>query len=224
MNIAGYAYVVELPDTSIRGMMVTMPTMGIVLGSLYTVALGYVLPWHYLSFVAAIPPILFLFTTFFLPESPSYLVIKGRRQQAIALLKNLRGKYVDVEAEVKELERMNSASGGWKGLMERDILRRIGIVVMVFFLSQMSGNFVIMIYTTRILQATGAPLNPDAITAIIGVLRVGGTMVAVFLLDVLGRRYCLLISHAINATFLFVLGTFVYMAEAAGPEDETFSK
>lgn len=225
MTIAGYAYVVELPDTCIRGMMATLPTLGVVLGSLYTVALGYILPWHYLCFVGAIPPLLFLFTTIFLPESPSYLVIKGRRQQAIAILKNLRGKYADVEAEVKELERMNSSSsGGWKGLMNRDILRRICIVVMTFFLSQMCGNFVIMIYTARILQITGAPLNPDAITAIAGVLRVGGTMMAVLMLDVLGRRYSLLISHAINASCLFVLGTYVYLAEAAEPDDDTFSR
>lgn len=225
MTIAGYAYVVELPDTCIRGMMATLPTLGVVLGSLYTVAFGYILPWHYLSFVGAIPPLLFLFTTFFLPESPSYLVIKGLRQQAIAILRDLRGKYVDVEAEVNELERMNStSSGGWKGLLKKNIIRRICIVVMVFFLSQMCGNFVIMIYTARILNATGAPINPDAITAITGALRVAGTMMAVFMLDVLGRRYCLLISHAINSTFLFILGTFVYMAEAAEPDDETFSK
>lgn len=225
MTIAGYAYVVELPDTCIRGMMATLPTLGVVLGSFYTVALGYALPWHYLCLVAAIPPVLFLLTTFFLPESPSYLVIKGRRQKAIGILRNLRGKYVDVEAEVTELERMNStSSGGWKGLIDKDIMRRIGIVVMAFLLTQLCGNFVIMIYTARILQATGAPMNPDAITAITGVLRVGGTMAAVFLLDVLGRRYCLLISHAINATCLFVLGTYVYLAEAAGPDDETFSR
>lgn len=225
MTIAGYAYVVELPDTCIRGMMATLPTLGVVLGSLYTVAFGYILPWHYLSFVGAIPPLLFLFMTFFLPESPSYLVIKGLRQQAIAILRDLRGKYADVEAEVTELERMNStSSGGWKGLLDKDIMRRIFIVVMVFFLSQMCGNFVIMIYTARILNATGAPINPDAITAITGALRVAGTMMAVFMLDVLGRRYSLLISHAINSTFLFLLGTFVYMAEAAEPDDETFSK
>ena len=225
LAIAGYAYVVELSDTNIRGMMATLPTLGIVLGNLYTVAIGYALPWHYLSFVGAIPPMIFTITTLYLPKSPSYLVIKGKRQKAISILRSLRGNYVDIEAEVTVLERMNSgSSGGWEGLLQKDILRRIVIVVMTFFLSHMCGNFVLMIYTTRILQNTGAPMNPDAITAITGVLRVAGTLTAVFLLDKLGRRYCLLISHAINAACMILLGTYVYLAEAAAPDNDTFSK
>lgn len=225
LTIAGYAYVVELPDTNIRGMMATIPTLGVVVGNLYIVTVGYAVPWHYLNFVGAVPPVVFTITTFFLPESPSYLVVTGRRQKAISILRDLRGNYVDIEAEVTKLERMNSSSsGGWKGLLDKKILRRIIIVVMTFFLSQMCGNFVIMIYTARILQDTGAPMNPDAITAITGVLRVAGTVAAIFLLDVLGRRYCLLVSHAINAACMIILGTYVYLAEAAAPDDDTFSK
>ena len=223
--ITAPAYVMELSDTNIRGMMASLSTVGIVLGNLYTVTIGYALPWHYLSFVGAIPPMIFTMTTFYLPESPSFLVIKGKRQKAISILRSLRGNYVDIETEVKVLERMNSdSSGGWKGLLQKDILCRIVIVVMTFFLSQMCGNFVLIIYTTRILQNTGAPMNPDAITVITGVLRVVGTLTAVFLLDILGRRYCLLISHAINAACMILLGTYVYLAEAAVPDDDTFSK
>ena len=206
-------------------MMATLPTLGIVLGNLYTVAIGYAVPWHYLCFVGAIPAVLFTMATFNLPESPSYLLIRGRRQEAISLLKSLRGNYINIEAEVTKLENMNSSSSsGWKGLLNRETLRRITVVVTTFFLSQMCGNFVMMIYTARILQNTGAPMDPDAITAIAGVLRVAGTLAAVFLLDRLGRRYCLLVSHATNAFCMIILGTYVYLAEGAAPDDETFSK
>ncbi|KAG0711150.1 Facilitated trehalose transporter Tret1 [Chionoecetes opilio] len=224
LSLAGYAYVVELPDTSIRGMMAVLPTLGVVVGSLYTVAAGYALPWHYLSFVAALPCVAFVIASFFLPESPSYLVVQGHRQAAISLLRKLRGNYVDIEAEVTQLERMNSgSSGGWRGLLDKDILHRMVVVVMTFLLSNMCGNFIMMIYTTRILQDTGAPMDPDAVTAITGVLRVAGTVAAVFLLDVLGRRYCLLLSHAVNATCMLILGTYVFLAEHAAADDDTFA-
>ncbi|XP_063858739.1 facilitated trehalose transporter Tret1-like isoform X2 [Scylla paramamosain] len=225
LTIAGYAYIVELSDTNIRGMMATLPTLGIVLGNLYTVAIGYTLPWHYLCFVGAIPAVVFAAASFILPKSPSYLVIQGRRQEALSLLKDLRGNHVNIEAEVTQLEHMNSSSSsGWKGLLNKETLRRITVVVTTFFLSQMCGNFVMMIYTARIMQNTGAPMDPDAITAIAGVLRVAGTLAAVFLLDRLGRRYCLLVSHAINAFCMIILGTYIHLAEAATPDDDTFSK
>lgn len=226
-TIAGYAYVIELSDVNIRGMMATIPTMGVVLGSLYTVAFGYVLPWHYLSIVCALPPFLFLICTFFLPASPSFLVVRGRRQQAIAILTRLRGRYADVEAEVLELEHRNAVNSGtkrssWRDMLERDVLHRMGVVITLFVLMQLCGNFVLMSYTARILEATGASMDPDAITVIAGVLRVAGTLTAILVLDVIGRRYCLIISHAINACCLILLGVYVYLAEHADPTDDTY--
>ncbi|MPC94077.1 hypothetical protein E2C01_089229 [Portunus trituberculatus] len=66
-------------------------------------------------------------------------------------------------------------------------------------------------------------MDPDAITAIAEVLRVAGTLAAIFLLDRLGRRYCL-ISHVINAVCMIDLGTYVHMAKAAAPDDDTYYK
>lgn len=226
-SIAGYAYVIELPDAHIRGMMATLPTLGVVLGSLYTVLFGYFLQWQHLTLICIVPPFLFLLLTFLLPESPSYLVVKGRRQQAITILRRLRGDYADIEGEVTELERRNSIgehskSGGWRDLLEKDVLKRMFVVVVLFLMMQLCGNFVLMIYTARILKSTGSPMDPDAITAIAGAFRVGGTLVAIFLLDVIGRRNCLVISHAINAGSLLVLGTYIYMAENAGPDEDAY--
>ncbi|KAG0714463.1 Facilitated trehalose transporter Tret1 [Chionoecetes opilio] len=94
---------------------------------------------------------------------------------------------------------------------------------MTFLFSNMSGYFIMMIHTTRILQATGTSMDPDVITAITGVLRIAGTVAAFFLLDVLGRRYCLLLSHVVNATSMLILGAYVFLAEDAVADDNTFA-
>ncbi|KAK8388632.1 hypothetical protein O3P69_020544 [Scylla paramamosain] len=173
MNNIGYVYIVESSDTNIRGMMALLSSLGISLGNLYTVAVGYALPWYYLCFVCAINAVMFTVVTFILPESPSYLVIQGRRQDALSVLRSLRGKYADIEAEVRELEFMNSSSrSGWKGLLNKDTLHRITAVATCFLLSQMSGNYVMLVFTARILENTGAFMDPNAITAIAGVPRV----------------------------------------------------
>ncbi|XP_068248015.1 facilitated trehalose transporter Tret1-like [Palaemon carinicauda] len=224
-SIAGYAYVVELSDTNIRGMMATLPTMGIVLGNLYTVAFGYIVQWQHLTFVCILPLIGFGFLTFLLPESPSYLVVKGRREAAIHILRKLRGEYADVEGEVADLEKRNLAgtkqkNGVWSVLLKKDVIKRVLVVSTLFFMMQFCGNFVLMIYTTRILQAAGSPIDPDAITAIAGALRVAGTLAAIFLLDIIGRRLSLVISHAVNAGALATMAVYVYLSENAGPDDE----
>ncbi|XP_053639558.2 facilitated trehalose transporter Tret1 [Cherax quadricarinatus] len=227
-TIAGYNYVIELSDVSIRGMAATLPTMGVVLGGLYTAVLGYALSWYTLSFLCAVPSFLFFLTTFILPPSPSFLIVNGRRQQATAILKLLRGTYADVEGEVAELERRNAVntdgkSVGWRDLLKKEVLRQIIVVVVLFFLMQMCGNFVLMVYTARILEATGAPMDPDAITAIAGALRVAGTLAAILLLDVIGRRYLLVITHAVNAVCLIVLGAYAHLADNADPDDTTYT-
>ncbi|XP_042884240.1 facilitated trehalose transporter Tret1-like [Penaeus japonicus] len=225
-TVAASSYIMELADVSVRGMMSTMPTLGIVVGSLYTVWMGYVFPWHYLALVCAVPPALLLVVTFFLPHSPSFLVVRGRRQTAIAILKRLRGDYADVEAEVLELERRNASSSkgsaGWKSLLEADVLKRIGVMVMLFLFQQMCGNYVFMIQTARVLAAAGAPWDPDAATVVVAGVRVAGTVVAFFLLDRVGRRHCLAASHAINASALVVLGVYVHLRENAALDDDTY--
>lgn len=216
----------ELADVSVRGMMSTMPTFGIVLGSLYTVWMGYAFPWHYLCIVCGVPPAVMLLITFFLPDSPSFLVVRGRRQTAMVILKRLRGNYADVEAEVVELERRNAsaASKDWKALLELAVLKRIAVVVTLFLFQQFCGNYVFMIQTARVLAAAGAPWDPDAATVVVAAIRVAGTVVAFFLLDKVGRRQCLSASHAINAIALIVLGAYVHLADNAEPGDETYTR
>ncbi|XP_068217957.1 facilitated trehalose transporter Tret1-like [Palaemon carinicauda] len=230
VSVAASSYVMELADVSVRGMMATMPTVAIVLGGLYTVWMGYALQWHYLALVCAIPPAIMLVVTFLLPDSPSYLVIHGRRQRALAILRKLRGPYAIIEEEVQELERRNltTATGGqvgWKGLLEPEVRKNLAIMVMLFLFQQLCGNYVFMIQTSRVLKAAGAPWDPDAATVVVGAIRVAGTIVAIFLLDRIGRRYCLIISHAINAMALIILGVYVYLAEGSLPdEEETYSR
>lgn len=67
-------------------------------------------------------------------------------------------------------------------------------------------------------------MDPDAVTAIAGVPRVAGTLVSFFLMDRLGRRPCLLVSHAINAVCMVILGSYVYLGEAATPNNDIFLK
>ncbi|XP_053653902.1 facilitated trehalose transporter Tret1-like isoform X2 [Cherax quadricarinatus] len=224
-SVAGTLYVIELADASVRGMMASIPTLGIVLGGLYTVGLGYVLEWHYLALVCSLPPIMFFVCTFCLPDSPSFLVVKGSPEKALKILRKLRGPYADIGSEVADLEKRNQAtSGGWRALLKRYIVMRMAVIDILFFLQQFCGNYVFMVHTSRVLQASGVRWDPDMVTVIVGVVRVLGTLVAFVLIDRTGRRYCLVLSHAINSSALVILGIYVHLAEASQSEDDTYSR
>lgn len=223
ITVAGNLYIVELADKSIRGTMATIPNFAILLGSLYTVGMGAVLHWHYLTIVCALPTVVLLVNTFFLPDSPSFLVVKGHTQKALEILRRLRGPYANVKQEVAELKRINiKVEGGWKKLLEIRLVKRMIVVIMLFVFQQFCGHYVFLVQTSRVLKATGTPLNLDLAVVVVGVVRLLGSLAVMVLVDRIGRRSCLVISYSIAATALTILGTAVYLAENAEPEDNTY--
>ncbi|KAK3884051.1 hypothetical protein Pcinc_011659 [Petrolisthes cinctipes] len=224
-SLAASTIIMEISDVEVRGMMLALTTIGIVVGGLYTVGFGYILPWYYLSLTCALLPLALLLGSFFLPYSPSYLLLRGKKLQAIEVLKRLRGPYSDVNAEVTKLEAMNSGSSrNWRNLLESKILKRLIVVIMLFAFQNFCGNYVFIVHTSRILQAAGVVIDPDLGTVIVGVARVVGCLANIYLVDKIGRKLCLMISHASNAVTLVMLGVYVYMAEKASSDDNILNR
>ncbi|XP_064118415.1 facilitated trehalose transporter Tret1-like isoform X2 [Macrobrachium nipponense] len=215
-NVAVNTYIMETADTKLRGTMSVVPVFCIVFGGQYTLGLGTFLPWHSLSLVCLAPVLLMVFASFVIPESPSFLVLRGQRVAAAQVLKRLRGNFVDVEEEMDDLERRNQSprdrkSSGYKVLFRRKIMARLGIVILTFLFQQLCGNFILIVQTGRVLEAAGTLFDPATAASIVVSMRIAGTFAVFFLVDRIGRKYCLVVSHSVNACSLIVLGTFVYL-------------
>lgn len=216
---------VEVADASVRGAMTTVCTLAIVLGGLFVVGVGCVLRWYHLALVCAIPPFILLIGSFFLPKSPALLLVRGKRLEAVRTLRRLRGPYANLHSEIRMLEKKNfSQKPDWKKIINRSTAKRLGVVVMLFAFQQFCGNYVFLVHTARILEKVGAPWDPDMGTVLVTAVRLAGTVVSIFLVDRLGRRSCLVVSHAIASISLVMLGTYVYLAEGAPDEDTSFSR
>ncbi|KAK4316884.1 hypothetical protein Pmani_011991 [Petrolisthes manimaculis] len=224
-SLSASTIIMEISDVEVRGMMLALTTIGIVVGGLYTVGFGYILPWYYLSLTCALLPLVLLLGTFFLPYSPSYLLLRGQKLQAIQVLRRLRGPYSDVNAEVTKLEAMNSGtSRNWRNLLKPKILKRLIVVIMLFAFQNFCGTYVFIVHTSRILQAAGVVMDPDLGTVIVGVARIVGCIANIYLVDKIGRKLCLVISHAGNAVTLVMLGAYVYVAEKASNDDNILNR
>ncbi|GJN32897.1 hypothetical protein PR202_gb21439 [Eleusine coracana subsp. coracana] len=220
-------YAAEISPASLRGFMTSFPELTINLGIL----LGYVsnyafarlplrLGWRVMLGVSAPPSVLLAFMVLGMPESPRWLVMKGRLADARAVLEKTSDTAEDVAERLADIKvaagipkdvdgdvvavPVNMIKGGegsqiWKELilspspaMRRILLSALGIM----FLQQATGIDALVLYTPRVFQRAGMT---DAnrllgVTCAVGVAKMLFTLVATLLMDRVGRRPLLLSS------------------------------
>ncbi|KIJ36372.1 hypothetical protein M422DRAFT_76265 [Sphaerobolus stellatus SS14] len=175
--------------------------------------------WRIPSAVQALPSVLQVFLIWFVPESPRWLVSKGRDAEARAILAyyHARGNdndpLVDFEfTEIKEaieFERTVAANVGYKSLfMTPGNRRRLRIIVALAFFSQWSGNGLVSYYLHAVFDSIGIT-NTTIQLLINGILQIWNLFWALgasFLCDRAGRRK-LFMTSCIGMTLFFIMQT-----------------
>lgn len=119
--------------------------------------------WKTLAWISAVVPILSLFMSFLLPESPSWLVSSGQKRKCFESLKKLRGSTCDVQREMNTLiefcERQNtnkkmSVQQQLKLISSPRVLKPFLILNAYFFIYQMSGSSPVTFYAVTIFEVS----------------------------------------------------------------------
>lgn len=97
-------YTSEITQPHLRGMLSALASVGISFGVLLQYILGSVASWKVLSGISAIIPLLAFTFMFFMPESPTYLVLHEHSDKAVKSLKRLRGSTYNCQEECHRLE------------------------------------------------------------------------------------------------------------------------
>ncbi|XP_066190648.1 solute carrier family 2, facilitated glucose transporter member 5-like [Sylvia atricapilla] len=195
----------EMSPKNLRGAIGVVPQLFITIGILAAQILGLhgilgnANGWPVLLGLTGIPSLLQLLTLPFFPESPRYLLIqKGNEEQARKALQRLRGRE-DVDDEIQEMyqeDRSEKEEGQFsvlslftfKGLR----WQLISIIVMMAG-QQLSGVNGVFYYADRIFESAGvASSSIQYVTVSIGAINVVMTLLAVFIVESLGRRILLL--------------------------------
>ncbi|KAM4886003.1 solute carrier family 2, facilitated glucose transporter member 5-like [Sylvia borin] len=195
----------EMSPKNLRGAIGVVPQLFITIGILAAQILGLhsilgnAHGWPVLLGLTGIPSLLQLLTLPFFPESPRYLLIqKGNEEQARKALQRLRG-HEDVDDEIQEMyqeDRSEKEEGQFsvlslftfKGLR----WQLISIIVMMAG-QQLSGVNGVFYYADRIFESAGvASSSIQYVTVSIGAINVVMTLLAVFIVESLGRRILLL--------------------------------
>jgi sugar porter (SP) family MFS transporter len=207
-------YLSELAPSHARGWVVSLfqlaVTVGIVVAYLTDYAFASVEGWRWMLGLAVAPALVFGTGMFFLPETPRWLIRSGQHEVAHRVLTRIR-KHAEVDAEIEEIKAslaQQTESGRWRDLLSRHVRPALIVGLGLAIFQQITGINTVIYYAPKILQAAGFNSASGAIlaTAGVGVVNVGMTIIAMFLVDRVGRRPLLLIGIAGMIVTLGMLG------------------
>ncbi len=219
-------YLSECAPQSTRGALISMYqlmiTIGILAAFISDTLLGYGGHWRLMLGVIAIPAIIMFIGILFLPESPRWLFLAGKRSDSERVLKRLRGDDEEVKKEIFEIEealREDSPESGW-GLLKNSNFKRaviLGIFLQLF--QQFTGINVMMYYAPEILKQAGFASDHAQMwgTVLIGLINVLSTFIAIAFVDRFGRKPILYIGCAIMAISLFLVGVIFKIGVDSSP-------
>lgn len=207
-------YLSEVAPAHARGWVVSLfqlaVTVGIVVAYLTDYAFAGIEGWRWMLGLAVVPALVFGTGMFFLPETPRWLIRGGHHEVAHQVLLRIR-ELPDVTAEIEEIKAslaQQAEVGHWTDLLHRQVRPALVVGLGLAIFQQITGINTVIYYAPKILQSAGFNSASGAILATVGVgiVNVGMTILAMFLVDRAGRRALLLVGIAGMIITLGVLG------------------
>nr|XP_018906439.1 PREDICTED: facilitated trehalose transporter Tret1-like [Bemisia tabaci] len=209
------AFLAEVLQPNVRGSLGTMYFIMYFAGNLYEYIIGpYV---TYFTFGISSGLLCFVFATsfVFIPETPYYYIMKGKRKKAEASLRWLRGDE-DVSAELESIQTyvktFMKRRGRFKELILNENYRAAFINVQaVYFIQKLCGMFTVLAYLTLIIPSQVGPLSPEHCTLITGVVLWLSVFVATSLIDRVGRKPLFVISNIGIIITMTITGVWYFL-------------
>ena len=231
VSIVSPIYISEVSPAKIRGTLVSLYQLAVTVGFLFAYLANWVIDvngnlavagnlwtniwnsemWRGMLGSETLPALLFFTVIFFIPESPKWLIVNGKLDKASAVL----GKIYASEAEVKEEIHTTQTSlkgetkGKWSDLLKPGILIAVIAGSAIAILGQFMGVNAVLYYGPKIFSEAGFD-NPMFSTVLVGVVNCVTTILAVFIIDRVGRKQ--LIYWGVSGMILCLLAIGIYFA------------
>jgi SP family xylose:H+ symportor-like MFS transporter len=222
-------YIAEIAPPKRRGALVGNYQLAIVIGIVVVYFVNYFIAlqgdahwnlnigWRWMFGSEIIPSILYLVFIFLIPESPRWLLQKGKSEQAVAVLEKINAAedVAQVQSEIQNsLEQEDK--GQWKNLMNPIYKKALFVGIGLSILQQLTGINAILYYAPEIFKSLGSSTDASLLeTSILGVVNLIFTLLAIKWVDKMGRKPLLYIGSAGMTISLAAVGVFIYN-EAVG--------
>ncbi len=232
-------YIAEISPAKIRGRLVSVNQLTIVIGILAAQIINYLIAekipegstdamilhswngqigWRWMFWAGTLPALLFFILSFFIPESPRFLVMSGKSKPAASILERIGGiNYADQELKnISETLQGDSIKIDWKALTSEKVkpILVLGMVLAIF--QQWCGINVIFNYAEEVFTSAGYSVGDMLFNIVItGTVNLVFTFLAMRMVDSWGRRKLMLLGSIGLAAIYFTLGS-CYFFEMKG--------
>lgn len=208
-------YIAEVSPAAIRGRLVSLNQFAIVSGILISYMAGWLFSswgsesWRWMFASAILPSLLFFLALLTVPESPRWLIKEGRYQEAKDLFTRLENQQ-QAKLHLEEIRQVIAEeSGTWSELMHPAVRRPLLIGIILAILQQVTGINTILYYGSILFtEQVGAQEASTALGAnvLIGAINLIFTILAVAIIDRLGRKVLLILASGGMGVSLAILG------------------
>lgn len=230
VSIVSPIYISEVSPAKIRGTLVSLYQLAVTAGFLLAYLANWAIDagidpsaaadaglwsrmfnaeaWRGMLGSETLPALLFLFIIFFIPESPKWLIIKGKPNEATAVLSRILGSEDEIGAKV-EATRSSSGedNGKWSDLLKPGILVAVLAGCAIAILGQFMGVNAVLYYGPKIFSEAGFD-NPMFSTVLVGLVNFATTVLAVFIIDKVGRKQLIYWGVSGMIICLIAIGTY----------------
>ena len=230
VSIVSPIYISEVSPAKIRGTLVSLYQLAVTAGFLLAYLANWAIDagidpsaaadaglwsrmfnaeaWRGMLGSETLPALLFLFIIFFIPESPKWLIIKGKPSEATAVLSRILGSEDEINAEVETTcSSSGEDKGSWSDLLKPCILVAVLAGCAIAILGQFMGVNAVLYYGPKIFSEAGFD-NPMFSTVLVGLVNFATTVLAVFIIDKVGRKQLIYWGVSGMIICLIAIGTY----------------
>ena len=238
VSIVSPIYISEVSPAKIRGTLVSLYQLAVTAGFLLAYLANWAIDagidpsaaadaglwsrmfnaeaWRGMLGSETLPALLFLFIIFFIPESPKWLIIKGKSSEATAVLSRILGSEDEINAEVETTcSSSGEDKGSWSDLLKPGILVAVLAGCAIAILGQFMGVNAVLYYGPKIFSEAGFD-NPMFSTVLVGLVNFATTVLAVFIIDRVGRKQLIYWGVSGMIICLMAIGTYFATGGALG--------
>ena len=231
VSIVSPIYISEVSPARIRGTLVSLYQLAVTAGFLLAYLANWAIDanidascagetlwqkimhteaWRGMLGSETLPALAFFFIIFFIPESPKWLIVKGRILKASAVLGKIYSSANEVKAEICATQKsLGEDKGKWSDLLKPGILIAVVAGSAIAILGQFMGVNAVLYYGPKIFTEAGFD-NPMFSTVLVGAVNCLTTVLAVFIIDKVGRKQ--LIYWGVSGMILCLLAIGIYFA------------